>query len=208
MAENGRQALEMLQTQPFDLVLLDLLMPEMDGYALCRKIKSDKRLKDTPVVLVTLLSEVRDVIKGLECGADHFIRKPYDEKYLLSRLEHILLNREVRRDQKMQIGVEIYLGGRTHLITCERQQILNLLISAYEEAIHINEQLMAVNKELEAFRYSVSHDLRAQLRHIDGFSQALLEEYAHRLDQKGTDYLRRVRTATQRMAELIDDLLR
>ncbi len=68
-------------------------------------------------------------------------------------------------------------------------------------------QLTAANKELEAFSYSVSHDLRTPLRSIDGFSQALLEEYREKLDDQGSDYLNRVRTATQRMGQIIDDLL-
>jgi light-regulated signal transduction histidine kinase (bacteriophytochrome) len=68
-------------------------------------------------------------------------------------------------------------------------------------------ELAASNKELEAFSYSVSHDLRAPLRNIDGFSQALLEDYAGKFDQKGQNYLKRVRAAAQRMGELIDDLL-
>ena len=69
------------------------------------------------------------------------------------------------------------------------------------------EVLERKNRELEAFSYSVSHDLRAPLRSIDGFSSALLEDYYAVLDAKGQDYLRRVRAATQRMGELIDDLL-
>lgn len=70
------------------------------------------------------------------------------------------------------------------------------------------EALEAANKELEAFSYSVSHDLRAPLRSIDGFSQALLEDYSERLDEQGRDYLHRVRAASQRMAHLIDDMLK
>lgn len=70
-----------------------------------------------------------------------------------------------------------------------------------------NQQLKAANQELEAFSYSVSHDLRAPLRSIDGFSQALLEDYAVQLDDQAKDYLSRVRTATQRMGCLIDDML-
>lgn len=68
-------------------------------------------------------------------------------------------------------------------------------------------QLGAANKELEAFSYSVSHDLRAPLRSIDGFSLALLEDYADKFDVEGKDHLQRIRTATQRMGMLIDDLL-
>ena len=70
-----------------------------------------------------------------------------------------------------------------------------------------NQQLNAANQELEAFSYSVSHDLRAPLRSIDGFSQALLEDYTEQLDEQGKDYLNRVRNATQRMGHLIDDML-
>ena len=68
-------------------------------------------------------------------------------------------------------------------------------------------QLLAVNKELEAFSYSVSHDLRAPLRHINGFSQALLADHADKLDEMGKSYLQEVRSASQEMAQLIDDVL-
>ena len=69
-------------------------------------------------------------------------------------------------------------------------------------------ELSSVNEELEAFSYSVSHDLRSPLRSIDGFSQAILEDYEHQLDDEGKDYLYRIRNATQRMGKLIDGLLK
>jgi len=78
---------------------------------------------------------------------------------------------------------------------------------AQEELTEHTIALEAANKELEAFSYSVSHDLRSPLRSIDGFSLALLEDYAEQLDETGQDYLNRVRAASQRMARLIDDLL-
>jgi PAS domain S-box-containing protein len=78
---------------------------------------------------------------------------------------------------------------------------------AEQEIVRRSMELEAANKELEAFSYSVSHDLRAPLRGIDGFSQALQEDYAQQLDATANDYLRRIRAATKRMGELIDDLL-
>ena len=79
--------------------------------------------------------------------------------------------------------------------------------NAEDLAAKHSEELAAINRELEAFSYSVSHDLRAPLRSIDGFSLALLEDYEDKLDSTGKDYLHRVRAGAQRMAKLIDDLL-
>jgi len=89
----------------------------------------------------------------------------------------------------------------------ERKRIEEQLESQRSELARSNTELIAANKELEAFSYSVSHDLRAPLRSIDGFSLALLEDYEAKLDAEGKDHLHRVRAATQRMGVLIDDLL-
>src|SRR5665647_273687 len=147
-AANGREALALMERRKPTLVISDIVMPELDGYGLCRAIKADKKLKDIPVMLVTTLSDPQDVIRGLECGADTFIRKPYDERYLLARIDFLLMNLELRKNQNMQIGVEINLGGQRHFISSERQQILDLLISTYEQAVQINEDLRQREKEL------------------------------------------------------------
>lgn len=89
----------------------------------------------------------------------------------------------------------------------ERKQVEAKINKLNQDLEQRATQLEAANKELEAFSYSVSHDLRAPLRTIDGFSQALLEDYAEKLDDEGRNYLMRVRTAAQRMSQLIDDLL-
>ncbi len=221
VAGNGKEALDLINNNRPMIVITDIIMPHMDGYQLCKKIKSDENLKEIAVILLTSLSDPKDVVKGLECGADNFITKPYEERYLLSRIQYLLANWDLRRDEKIQMGVEIFFAGQKYFITSDRLQILNLLLSTYEAAIQknfelkkiedelrrLNEQLEVSNRELEAFSYSVSHDLRAPLRSIDGFSQALLEEYTDRLDDQGKDYLHRISAASQRMGQLIDDLL-
>jgi len=148
IAPNGKAALAQLALRQPALVISDVLMPELDGYGLCKAIKSDEKLKHIPVMLVTTLSDPDDVIRGLECGADNFIRKPYDEKYLLSRIDYLLMNIELRKNQRMQMALEIDIGGKKHFISAERQQILDLLVSTYEQAVQINGELKEREKEL------------------------------------------------------------
>jgi signal transduction histidine kinase len=148
VAGNGRLALEAIrQTKPH-LVLSDIVMPEMDGYTLCRAIKSDPELRDIPVILVTSLMDPKDIIRGIECGADNFIRKPYAEDYLLNRIGHMLMNQKLRRNQNMEIGIALYLGEQKHFINAERQQILDLLISTYEQAVQVNSELQARERQV------------------------------------------------------------
>ncbi|HEY5490600.1 MAG TPA: response regulator, partial [Gemmatimonadaceae bacterium] len=147
-AANGREALALLERRKPTLVITDIVMPELDGYGLCKAIKADKKLKGIPVMLLTTLSNPQDIIRGLECGADNFLRKPYDERYLLSRIDYLLMNLELRKNQKMQMGMEIDLGGQRHFISSDRQQILDLLISTYEQAVEINSELKLREKQL------------------------------------------------------------
>lgn len=114
--------------------------------------------------------------------------------------------------QKHHYEARMVASGNDEVLTVvrdvtEQRRAEEALKEEKEEVERSKNQLQAVNKELEAFTYSVSHDLQAPLRSIDGFSQALLEDHADKLDDEGQDYLQRVRLATQRMAQLIDDLL-
>ena len=141
LARNGREALDILKKYRPKLILSDILMPEMDGYELCSKIKADASLRDIPVILLTQLSNPRDVFKGLECGADNFITKPFKEDFLLSQIEHILVNKKFRQQTQMEIGMDIFFSGKKHFINSDRFQIIDMLLSTYETAIQKNREL-------------------------------------------------------------------
>ena len=149
VAQNGLDALACMRKQKPTMVLSDILMPEMDGYQLCQQIKADADLADVPVILLTSLSDPKDVVKGLECGADNFIVKPYDEDFLLSRVRYILANQRVRRVERTQMGLEIFFAGQTYFITSDRLQILNLLLSTYETAVQRNRLLVQAQDALQ-----------------------------------------------------------
>jgi len=148
IASDGRAGLEAARQRPPTLIVTDINMPRMDGFEMCKAIKQDTRLLDVPVILLTSLSSLYDVIKGLDCGADNFIRKPFEAEYLLGRIRFILANRALRSSERVQLGMKINLAGQTHFITAERQQIFDLLISTYEEAIHMTEQLRAQQERI------------------------------------------------------------
>jgi signal transduction histidine kinase len=129
-------------------VISDIVMPEMDGYELCRSIKKNHELQKIPVLLLTSLSDPEDVIMGLECGADYFIMKPYNEEFLLSRIQHILANRSLESEQALRMGLEIFFRGKKYFINSDRLQILNLLLSTNETAIQKNQELVSSTEEL------------------------------------------------------------
>ncbi len=148
VARNGKEALALARKTKPHVVISDIVMPEMDGFTLCSEMKSDPGLRDVPVVLLTSLSSSQDVLKGLACGANNFVRKPYEDKYLIARLNHVLANQELRRSEKTKIGVRVSFAGQEYFIDSERQQILDLLISTYEDAVRLNDELQRGQKEL------------------------------------------------------------
>jgi len=156
LAGNGRLALDAIRRQRPDLVLSDIVMPEMDGYGLCHAIKSDPQTRGIPVVLVTALIDPQDIVRGLECGADNFIRKPYADDYLLVRIEHVLMNRNLRHGADTG-GIALYMNGEKHVVNAERQQILDLLVSTYEQAVLVNEQLQARERQVNELNVRLAH---------------------------------------------------
>lgn len=149
LANDGVQALKYVEQNMPNLVVTDILMPEMDGYELCQKIKEDERLQHIPVILLTALSDPTDVIKGLKVRADNFITKPYNEKFLISRIQHMLINLELRKNRMSELGIEVFFAGEKHFINSERIQIIDLLLSTFDNAVQKTKELEDANKELK-----------------------------------------------------------
>lgn len=95
--------------------------------------------------------EPEDIIKGLECGADNFITKPYDKELLMSRIQYILVNQEIRKGSISQIGIEFFFAGKKHFINSDRLQILDLFFASYENALQQKRELELSMAELETF---------------------------------------------------------
>ncbi len=170
---NGREALASIGQRPPALVISDIIMPEMDGYELCRQIKQEDKLKSISVILLTSLSDPADVVRGLEAGADSFLFKPYDERYLLARVAYVLANRHLRETERTQVGVEIFFAGRKFFITSDRLQILNLLLSTYEAAVQKNQELALAQDELR----HVNDRLEAKIKERTAALEAEVSEH-------------------------------
>jgi CheY-like chemotaxis protein len=95
-AENGRQALDMIRAEPFDVVLLDIVMPEMDGYQVLEQMKRDSRLRDIPVIVISALDDMDSILRCIEMGATDYLPKPFDVGLLRARLNASLANKRLR----------------------------------------------------------------------------------------------------------------
>jgi len=146
VAENGAVALEEIRRQKPSLVISDIEMPEMTGYELCSAVKSDRELKAIPFILLSTLSDAQDIIKGLHCGADNYVTKPYDPKYLISRVESLLST--PLEDGEEGEPLDVTLAGNQYTVKSGRQQVLNLLVSTFENAVEKNNELIQANEEL------------------------------------------------------------
>jgi two-component system sensor histidine kinase/response regulator len=174
VAQNGLRALEAVKAMPPDLILLDIMMPEMDGYETCRQLKADLETKDIPVIFLTAKTEPQDIIKGFKLGAVDYLVKPFNAEELLARVKtHLELRRarEVIEQQK----------------TVLEKQNLELIESA---------------KLREDVELMVRHDLKTPLNVVIGYPQILLRK--EDLTEKGKGFVKTIEQAGYRMLKMIN----
>jgi signal transduction histidine kinase len=172
---NGAQALHAVREQVPDLVLSDIMMPELDGFGLLAALRADPRTHTVPVILLSARAGAEASTEGINAGADDYLIKPFAARELVARVRtHVAL-------------------GRTRRAWAA-------------ELERANHELVRANTELEAFAYSVSHDLRAPLRAITGFTEIALEDTTlGEADRRRM--LETVSRNARRMQAIIDDLL-
>ena len=158
VADNGKKALELVIQKKPDLIISDVIMPVMNGYDLCKEIKKNEHTRDIPLILLTALSDPKDVALALQSGADNFITKPYQADYILRQVKTIL---ETPRDQPTTSPeikpVKFSHGGQTYLISMDRPKILDFLLSAYEAAVMQHLEFQRSQSDLRAMNEKINH---------------------------------------------------
>jgi two-component system cell cycle response regulator len=159
-ANSGASALDVLACQAVDVVLLDVMMPEMDGFETCRKIKSNPDTMHIPVVMVTALSGIEDRVKGLECGADEFLTKPTNDTALFARVKSLARMKNMIDELKLRNKTKEELGGQLSQINNDFSHCRILIMDDdFVQAKNIKSQLSCLTNNLEVIKSL--DDLRA-----------------------------------------------
>ena len=182
-AASGPDALRQLLRQDFAVILLDVRMPGMDGFEAAQLIRQRPRSELTPIIFVTALDRAEtDMSRGYDLGAVDFVFAPVVPAIMRA---------------KVSVFVELYRA----------QQELRRYRTQLERLVQERTTaLTAMNRELEAFSYSVSHDLRAPLLAFNGLNQSLLEDYGDALDPRAKDHLQRMQRESDRITSVFDGL--
>lgn len=228
IAGNGLAAIEAIKKQLPDVVITDIVMPEMNGYDLCYQIKNTPEWKHIPVMLLTSLFDPVDVIRGIECGADNFLIKPYPKDLLFFHIDNILENRKIRHESNTVGRLNFFFAGQSYNLPMNPVQITDLLLSTYSSAIQRNFELHEANRELtlikgelmnknqelisldeqkNQFLGMAAHDLRNPLGVIQGFSTILCEELKDTADSGSLMMISRIKELSFFMLNLINEFL-
>ena len=176
--ETGNAGLKMIKNQKPDMVILDIGLPDMDGFELCKTLRNDKITKDYPIIMLTAKGEDRDKIEGLKLGADDYITKPYNADELILRIKNLLTrsikykeNNGFKKVKDLEVDYskrEVKVKGKIVSLTFSEYQILNLLIDnpgkAYTKK-ELNKIIFNINEEVESRTIDTHvHNLRKKLK--------------------------------------------
>jgi signal transduction histidine kinase len=148
VAQNGSEALGKVLAHRPDLVISDILMPEMDGFELCRRVRGSAEVQETPIILLTHLNDPADVLHSLEVGANYFVSKPYSNRLLLTRIASVLQRQGACLQGVDEGELAIVYHGNSYRIRSTSAQTLDLLLATYELAAEKNQELLSAQQSL------------------------------------------------------------
>ncbi len=183
-ASSGAAALAAAQAEPPDMILLDIMMPEMDGYEVCRRLKADERTRDIPVIFISAIDQAADKVKAFEVGGVDYVTKPIQPGEVIARIQTHLKLRELQKSLE------------------EKNRLLE------EEVVErrmVEESLRQYAEELDAFAHTVAHDLKTPLSIIVGYSELLARAQLSPQEQERT--AAQIRNTSYKMISIIDELL-
>jgi two-component system, NtrC family, sensor kinase len=205
-AASGEEAIQLLTVQSVDCILLDRAMAGIGGIETCRRLKSSSIVRDTPLIILTASDQRDAVLEGLGAGADDFVSKVSGFDVLSARIQAQIRRKQIE-DEQRRVREQLLRSELDAAEARAAKALAETRAAMAEELGRANADLALANRELEAFSYSVSHDLRAPLRTISAFTYALIEDFGETIDDRARDHIRRVLAATARMSDLIDALL-
>lgn len=194
LENNGADLIASIKKEKPALVISDIIMPNMNGFEVCRRIKDDNDLKDVPVILVTSLTDPMDVLHGLESGADDFIMKPFRKEYLCSQVENLLNDRSASPREDAEKNLEIRYGENNIVVRSGRRQILNILVSVYTDAVEKRLQLQATQEEISRFNEQLEQKVFERTRDLQA-EIARRHAVQKELEEKGEE----IRTVTSQL---------
>jgi DNA-binding response OmpR family regulator len=205
IASNGYKVFEILNESLPDIILLDVLMPEMDGFEICRRLKEDKRTRGIPVIFMTSLTEAVDKVTGLELGGADYITKPLQKDEVLARLKTHFVMRQLQLQLKQtRQSLDDTINLKTQELARSNEQLRNELAEQkrMEKILQQAQKMEAVS----TLSKGIAHDFNNILSIIVGYSEmAAMEESSH--DSKVSECLENINTAAFRAKELVQHLL-
>ena len=189
LAVDGMHALLCLEGYQPELIICDIVMPQMNGYELCKQIKSDQRTREITVILLTILSNIEDVFKAVDCGADSFITKPCSKDYLFAQIRRFLAARSLRQSEEVNNNIAINLTYEQSIITIDPQRLFGLLLSTYEAAMYKNSELNKTFEEISALNNQLN-DLNNE--RMAKFAAEAVERQCVQMMQANSEHLRKL----------------
>lgn len=199
-ATSGKQAIGIAQSKTPDLILLDIQMPEMDGYETCKLLKQDNRTKDIPVIFLTAKNDIEDIVTGLQYGAVDYITKPFNQLELLARVSTHL---------KVKYYQDYIFKQNTELLASQAQiaKDAQKLIALNEDLMESENQLKASNKSKDKLFSIISHDLRGPFAGLLGLGQLMVDEFDNLSEEEKKDMIVNIFQASNRLFNLVENLL-